>query len=224
MCRVEAAKAAAAVRWIVEPSCISGLRFRYVMEPALARGGPVSAGGLIAENRREKGRRFGVSGGEIGRRAPASWARRLYCRAQAWGGGGSIVGRGWWSVGLTRCRSLRAGACWRHHAFATNRTVPMLVGDIDHRDHATLELNIRDLKDHALAHFPSGQFAANSAWTVIAGLAHNLGRWATQIGLPARPVQTARARRRQLLQITARLNRTSRQWSFRMPAPIFEAA
>ena len=107
---------------------------------------------------------------------------------------------------------------WRHHAFATNRTVPMLVADIDHRDHATIELVIRDLKDQALAHFPSGRFAANSAWTVIAALAHNLGRWTTQIGLPAQPVQTARSRRRHLLQIPARLTRTSRQWTLRMPA------
>ena len=81
---------------------------------------------------------------------------------------------------------------WRHHCFATNRTVPTLIADIDHRDHATIELVIRDLKDQALAHFPSGQFNANSAWTVIAALSHNLGRWITQIGLPNQPVQTAR--------------------------------
>jgi hypothetical protein len=43
---------------------------------------------------------------------------------------------------------------WRHHAFATNRTVPILIADIDHRDHATIELVIRDLKDQALAHSP----------------------------------------------------------------------
>ena len=73
---------------------------------------------------------------------------------------------------------------WRHHAFATNRTSPMLIADIDHRDHATIELAIRDLKDQALAHFPSGQMHANSAWTVIAALAHNLGRWSTQIAQP----------------------------------------
>ena len=107
---------------------------------------------------------------------------------------------------------------WRHHAFATNRTVPLLTADIDHRDHAQIELAIRDLKDQALAHFPSGQMHANSAWTVIAALSHNLGRWTTQIGLPTRPVQTARARRRHLLQIPARLTRTSRQWTLRMPA------
>ena len=107
---------------------------------------------------------------------------------------------------------------WRHHCFVTNRTVPTLVADIDHRDHAQVELVIRDLKDQALKHFPSGRYPANSAWTVIAALAHNLGRWATQIGLPARPVQTARSRRRHLLQIPARLTRTSRQWTLRMPA------
>jgi hypothetical protein len=107
---------------------------------------------------------------------------------------------------------------WRHHCFATNRTVPLLTADIDHRDHATIELVIRDLKDQALAHFPSGQMHANSAWTVIAAIAHNLGRWSTLIGLPDQPVQTARARRRHLLQIPARLTRTSRQWTLRMPA------
>ncbi len=54
---------------------------------------------------------------------------------------------------------------WRHHAFATNRTVPLLTADIDHRDHAQIELAIRDLKDQALCHFPSGRMDANSAWT-----------------------------------------------------------
>jgi ABC-type uncharacterized transport system involved in gliding motility auxiliary subunit len=59
---------------------------------------------------------------------------------------------------------------------------------------------------------------ANSAWTVIAALAHNLGRWVTQMGQPDQPVQTARSRRRHLFQIPARLTRTSRQWTLRMPA------
>ena len=53
---------------------------------------------------------------------------------------------------------------------------------------------------------------------MIAVLAHNLGRWVTQIGLPNEPMQTARSRRRQLLQIPARLTRTSRTWALRMPA------
>jgi hypothetical protein len=127
-----------------------------------------------------------------------------------------------WRLIVRRTRLIGAQADlfpnWRHHCFMTNRTVPTLTADIDHRDHATVELVIRDLKDQALAHFPSGRFPANSAWTVIAALAHNLGRWATQIGLPNQPVQTARSRRRHLLRIPARLTRTSRQWTLRMPA------
>jgi hypothetical protein len=127
-----------------------------------------------------------------------------------------------WRLIIRRTRLVGAQAelspDWRHHCFATNRTVPMLVADTDHRDHATIELVIRDLKDQALKHFPSGQFNANSAWTVIAALAHNLGQWATQIGLPDRPVQTARSRRRHLLQVPGRLIHTSRQWTLRMPA------
>jgi len=107
---------------------------------------------------------------------------------------------------------------WRHHTFATNRTIPLLVADTDHRDHATIELTIRDLKDQALAHFPSGRYPANSAWTVIAALAHNLARWTTLIGLPNRPLQTAETRRRRLLAIPGRLTRTSRRWTLRLPA------
>jgi hypothetical protein len=55
--------------------------------------------------------------------------------------------------------------------------------DREHRQHAECELAIRDLKDQALAHFPSGSFAANAAWSVIACLAHNLQRWVGQLGL-----------------------------------------
>jgi hypothetical protein len=107
---------------------------------------------------------------------------------------------------------------WRHHAFMTNRTLPALVADTDHRDHATIELTIRDLKGQALRHFPSGHYAANGAWTVIAALAHNLARWATLIGLPTAPVQTAATRRRHLLSIPGRLTRTARRWTLRLPA------
>jgi hypothetical protein len=127
-----------------------------------------------------------------------------------------------WRLIVRRTRLVGAQAelfpDWRYHAFATNRTIPTLVADTDHRDHATIELVIRDLKDQALAHFPSGRMHANSAWTVIAAVAHNLGRWSTQIGQPNQPVQTARARRCHLFQIPARLTRTSRQWTLRMPA------
>ena len=107
---------------------------------------------------------------------------------------------------------------WQYFAFATNRTEPLLLVEAEHREHAVVELAIRDLKDQALAHFPSGQFAANSAWTVIAALAHNLGRWTSQIGLPHDRTRTAATRRRRLFRIPGRLTRTARQWTLRMPA------
>jgi hypothetical protein len=107
---------------------------------------------------------------------------------------------------------------WRHHAFLTNRTEPLELVEAEHRQHAVIELAIRDLKDQALAHFPSGKFLANAAWTVIAALAHNLLRWTTLIGLPDTVIPTARTLRRRLLNIPARITRTARQVTLRMPA------
>jgi hypothetical protein len=68
---------------------------------------------------------------------------------------------------------------WRDSAFLTNRTDALELVEAEHRQHAVVELAIRDLKDQALVHFPSGKFLANAAWTVIAALAHNLLRWTT---------------------------------------------
>ena len=107
---------------------------------------------------------------------------------------------------------------WRHFPFLTNRTEPLQLVEAEHRQHAVVELTIRDLKDQALAHFPSGQFNANSAWTVIACLAHNLTRWTTVIGLPGQTVRAARTLRRRLLQIPGRLTRTARRWTLHLPA------
>jgi hypothetical protein len=107
---------------------------------------------------------------------------------------------------------------WRHFPFLTNRTEALEVVEAEHRQHAVVELTIRDLKDQALAHFPSGQFNANSAWTVIACLAHNLARWTTVIGLPGHTARAGRTLRRRLLQIPGRLTRTARQWTLHLPA------
>jgi DDE family transposase len=90
--------------------------------------------------------------------------------------------------------------------------------DREHRQHAEVEFVIRDLKDQALAHFPSGRFAANAAWTVIACLAHNLQRWTGMLGLQDPTPRMARTIRRWLLTIPARLTRTARQWTLHPPA------
>ena len=107
---------------------------------------------------------------------------------------------------------------WRHHAFLTNRTDPLELVEAEHRQHAVVELAIRDLRDQALAHFPSGKFPANAAWTVIAALAHNLLRWTTLIGLPDTTIPTARTLRRRLLTVPGRITRTARTVTLRMPA------
>src|SRR3954447_25150890 len=107
---------------------------------------------------------------------------------------------------------------WRHFAFVTNRTEPLVLVESEHRQHAVVELAIRDLKDQALAHFPSGRFNANAAWTVIAALAHNLLRWTTLIGLPGTTVRAARTVRRRLLALAGRLTRSGRQWTLHLPA------
>lgn len=107
---------------------------------------------------------------------------------------------------------------WRHFAFLTNRREPIELVEAEHRQHAVVELAIRDLKDQALAHFPSGKFMANAAWTVIAALAHNLLRQTHLLALPGQTIRTARTLRRRLLTIPGRLARSARQTILRMPA------
>jgi hypothetical protein len=106
---------------------------------------------------------------------------------------------------------------WEHYAFATNRTDALAIVEAEHRQHAVVELAIRDLKDQALAHFPSGKFTANAAWTVIACLAHNLLRWTSVLGLPGHTIRTARTLRRRLLALPGRLTRTARRWTLHLP-------
>jgi hypothetical protein len=109
-------------------------------------------------------------------------------------------------------------AYWRHFAFLTNRAEDMHTVDAEHRQHAEVELAIRDLKDQALAHFPSGLFNANAAWTVIACLAHNMVRWVGQLGLESETWRTARTIRRWLIALPGRLTRTARRWTLHLPA------
>ena len=54
---------------------------------------------------------------------------------------------------------------WQHHALISNRTDTLALIEAEHRAHAVVELAIGDGKDQALAPFPSGDCAANAAWT-----------------------------------------------------------
>jgi hypothetical protein len=123
---------------------------------------------------------------------------------------------------LRRTRLLGAQAelwpDWRHFCFITNRTEGIALVEAEHREHAVVEQVIADLKDQALAHFPSGRFHANGAWTVLAALTHNLLRWSELIGLPGTVVRAARTVRRRLLALPGRLTRHARGWTLHLPA------
>jgi hypothetical protein len=107
---------------------------------------------------------------------------------------------------------------WELFPFVTNRTDALMLVAAEHRQHAVVELAIRDLKDLALAPFPSGHFCANAAWTVIAALAHNLLRWTSAIGLPGQTIRAARTICRRLLGLPGRLTRSARRWTLHLPA------
>ena len=110
---------------------------------------------------------------------------------------------------------------WRHHAFITNVELRTVAVDEFHRDHATVELAIRDLKEGAgLEHCPSGRFFANAAWLGCAVLAHNLIRWTARLGdvHPADQLTVTRTVRTRLLALPGRLVNRSRRWVLRLPA------
>jgi hypothetical protein len=109
---------------------------------------------------------------------------------------------------------------WRCHAFVTDRVGTTVWLDQDHRRHAVVELAIRDLKDGVgLRHHPSGKFAANAAWLLIATLAHNLLRWVAAIGLGAcGELVVAKTLRRTLLNLPGRLTCSARRWTLHLPA------
>ena len=109
---------------------------------------------------------------------------------------------------------------WRHHAFVTNLDLPVVAMDEFHRDHATVELAIRDLKEGAgMEHCPSGRFYANAAWLGCAVLAHNLTRWTARLGgfHPDTQLTVTRTIRTRLLTLPGRIVNRSGQPVLRLP-------
>lgn len=101
---------------------------------------------------------------------------------------------------------------WRHHAFITSdHDTTMIEADRFHRNHAVVELAIRDLKEGAgLEHIPSGHYHANAAWLACSMLAHNLGIWTSL--LARQPTVTNKTRRTRLIALAAVIvNRSGRR-------------
>jgi hypothetical protein len=107
---------------------------------------------------------------------------------------------------------------WRHHAIFTDSPLPMLEAEADHRRHAIIEQVIADLKNGPLAHLPSGSFAANSAWLVLAAIAFNLTRAAGTLASTFHAKATTATIRSQLINIAARVVRSARRTRLRLPA------
>lgn len=110
---------------------------------------------------------------------------------------------------------------WRHHAFLTDLDGDVMEVDRFHRQHATVELAIRDLKAGAgLEHVPSGRFHANAAWLQCAVLAHNLTRWTAILGHVRVDDQlvVARSVRTRLLGMPGRLVNRSGRSTLRLPS------
>jgi hypothetical protein len=107
---------------------------------------------------------------------------------------------------------------WRHHVFITNRHGDPVSLDADHRRHAACELAIRDWKEGSGAnHSPSGVFAANAAWVLLAALAHNLIRWVATLGLGIDGPVVAKTLRRRLITLPGRITRSARHRILHLP-------
>jgi len=107
---------------------------------------------------------------------------------------------------------------WRHHAVFTDTPQPMLAAEADHRRHAIIEQVIADLKNGPLAHLPSGSFTANSAWLVLAAMAFTLTRAAGALAGRFHAKAVTATVRAQLINIAARITRSARRTTLRLPA------
>ena len=108
-------------------------------------------------------------------------------------------------------------SAWRYHAVFTTSPLPMLQAETTHRGHAIIEQVIADLKGSALAHLPSGKFAANAAWLVCAAMAFNLTRAAGALASLFHAKATTATIRNQLIGVPARIARSARRTVLHLP-------
>ena len=109
---------------------------------------------------------------------------------------------------------------WRFHAFFTTSApglIDTVTADRIHRGHAVIEQVHADLKHSALAHLPSGKFAANAAWLVLAVIAFNLTRAAATLTGPGLATATTGTLRRTLIAVPARIATSARRLVLHLP-------
>ena len=108
-------------------------------------------------------------------------------------------------------------SAYRHHGVFTDSPLIMLEAEKTHRAHALVEQVIADFKGGALAHAPSGSFAANGAWLVLAAIAFNLTRAAGTIASVFHAKATTATIRQQLIVVPGRLARSARRLVIHLP-------
>jgi Transposase DDE domain group 1 len=106
---------------------------------------------------------------------------------------------------------------YRHHGVSTDSPLIMLQAEKTHRAHAIIEQVIADFEGGALAHAPSGHFAANGAWLAMAAIAFNLTRAAGTIASVFHAKATTATIRRQLIAVPGRLARSARRMVIHLP-------
>jgi hypothetical protein len=106
---------------------------------------------------------------------------------------------------------------WRFHAFFTTSGLDTVTADKTHRGHAVIEQVNADLKNSALAHLPSGRFAANSAWLVLAVMAFNLTRATATVAGGRLARATTATIRRTLISVPARISSSGRRLTLHLP-------
>jgi len=107
---------------------------------------------------------------------------------------------------------------YRHQAVFTNSPFDLDTTDTQHRDRAgTIEAVFADLNASALAHFPSGRFAANAAWLTLAALTHNLLRAAGCLTSTFHARARTTTLRQHLIAIAARISRSARKIVLHLP-------
>jgi Transposase DDE domain group 1 len=107
---------------------------------------------------------------------------------------------------------------YRHQAVFTNSPFDLLTADTQHRDRAgTIEHVFADLNNSALAHLPSGRFAANAAWLTLAALTHNLLRAAGTLASTFHARARTTTLRQHLIHIAARITHSARKLTLHLP-------
>jgi hypothetical protein len=108
-------------------------------------------------------------------------------------------------------------AAYRYHAVFTDSPLTLVQAEKTHREHAIVEQVFADFKAGPLAHLPSGSFAANSAWLVLAAMAFNLTRAAGCLASTLHARATTGTIRAQLINVPTRLAHSARKQTLHLP-------